>query len=207
MNDDARRVFRMTPKRLALAFGGLAVFLVVVVLGVGWYYSGQIEDGALRVKHSPTKYEVEVVALEDSRVTLRFPTDADPRKEPRTMGLEWPSGYARVGETLEIDGHEAIREYAPLEGALAVGDQVRFDKFAYPGDPTRAHGISFEEIWFASPLGEFAAWRVDGSDDTWVIFVHGKGSNRGEALRMLPLVEDAQASVAGYNISERCWGA
>ena len=167
------------------------MLLVVVVLGVGWYYSGQIEDGALRVKHNPAKYEVEVVALEDSRVALRFPKDADPRKEPRTMGLQWPGGYARVGETLEIDGQKAIREYAPLEGALAVGDRVRFDKFAYPGDPTRAHGISFEEIRFASPLWELAAWQVDGSDDTWVIFVHGKGSSRGEALRILPVVQGA----------------
>ena len=191
MNDETRRVFRMTPKRLALAFGGLALLLVVVVLGVGWYYSGQIEDGGLRVKHNPARYEVQVVALEDGRITLRLPPDADPRKEPRTMGLEWPGGYARVGETLEIDGHETIREYAPVEGALAVGDRVRFDKFAYLGDPTRAHGISFEEIRFASPLGELAAWQVDGSDATWVIFVHGKGSNRGEALRMLPVVEGA----------------
>lgn len=128
-------LFRMTPKRLALAFGGLALFLIVVVLGIGWYYSGQIEDGALRVKHDPAKYEVEVVALEDGRITLSFPTEEDLRKEPRMMGLEWPGGYARVGETLEIDGNKALREYAPLEGALAMGDRVRFDNFAYPGDP------------------------------------------------------------------------
>ena len=184
-------LFRITPKRLALAFGGLALLLVVVVFGIGWYYSGQIEDGALRVKHDPKKYEVEVVALEEGRVTLRFPTEEDLRKEPRTMGLEWPGGYARVGETLEVSGNEALREYAPLEGALAVGDRVRFDKFAYPGDPERAHGISFEEIRFASPLGDLAAWQVDGSNDTWVIFVHGKGASRGEALRMLPVVYSA----------------
>ena len=85
--------------------------------------------------------------------------------------LEWPDGYARVGETLQIDGNEALREYAPLEGALAAGDRVRFDNSAYPGDPARAHGISFEEIRFASPLGELAAWQVDGSDVTRVIFV------------------------------------
>ena len=163
--------------------------VVVAVFGIAWYYSVQIEDGVLRVKHDPTKYEVEVVALEDGRVKLRFPTEKDLRKQPRTVGLEWPGGYARIGETLDVERTEALREYAPLEGVLAVGDQVRLDKFAFPGDPARAHGISFKDIQFASPLGELAAWQLDGSDDTWVIFVHGKSAGRGEALRMLAVVD------------------
>ena len=41
-------LFKMTRKRLALIIGGLAVSLGVVLFGVGWYYSLQIEDGALR---------------------------------------------------------------------------------------------------------------------------------------------------------------
>ena len=181
----------MTPKRLAVAFGGLVLLLIVAVFGIAWYYSIQIEDGVLLVKHNPKKYEVEVVALEDDRVKLRFPTEEELRKQPRTMGLEWPDGYARAGETLDVDGTEALREYAPLEGDLAVGGRVRFDKFAYPGDPTRAHGIPFEEVRFDAPLGELTAWQLDGSGDTWVIFVHGRGANPGEALRMLPVVNGA----------------
>ena len=182
----------MTLKRWALVFGGLLLLLpVVLVLGAGWYYADQIEDGALLVKHEPPKYEVEVVALKEGLVTLRFPTEEDLHKEPGTMGLEWPGGYARVGETIQVNGSEAIREYTRLEGNLAVGDLVRLDKHAYPGDPMRAHGIPFEEIEFASPLGELAAWRINGSDDTWVIFVHGKGASGGEALRMVPVVDRA----------------
>ncbi len=165
--------------------------LVAAVLGIGWYYSNLIEDGALRVKHDPPEYEVEVVALEDGQVTLRFPTEEELLKEPRTMGLEWPGGYARVGGNIEATGNEALREYELIEGALAVGDLVRFEKNAYPGDPLRAHSISFEDIRFAAPIGEFDAWQVDGSDDTWVILVHGKGASRTEALRMLPVIEDA----------------
>lgn len=167
------------------------MFLGVAVFGIAWYYSVQIEDGVLRVKHDPTKYEVEVVALEDGRIKLRFPKEEDLRNQPRTMGLEWPGGYARIGETLDVDGAEVLRGYELLEGTLSVGMQVHFDKFAFPGDPARAHGIPFNEIWFDSPLGELAAWQVDGSGDTWVIFVHGKGASRGQALRMLAAVYGA----------------
>ena len=179
----------MTLKRLALMIAGLAVLLGVAVLGITWFYSTQIEDGVLRVKHDPPTYEVKVVELEEDRVKLRFPTEEDLRKEPEKMGIEWKVGYDRVGETLDVDGAEALRKYTLLEGDLAVGEEVRFDKFAYPGDPARAHGITFQEIKFASPLGELAAWQVDGSRGTWVIFVHGRGASRREALRMLPVVE------------------
>ena len=167
------------------------MLLVAAVLGIAWYYSDLIEDGALRVKHDPPEYDVEVVALEDGRVALRFPTEEELRKEPRIMGLEWPGGYARVSENLEVSGNEAIREYELLEGDLSLGDMVRFEKYGYPGDPLRAYGIAFEDIRFASPMGEFAAWQVDGTDDTWVILVHGKGASRGEALRMLSVIEGA----------------
>ena len=181
----------MTPRRLALGSGVIALVFIAVTLGIGWYYSSLIEDGGLRVKHDPAKYEVEVVGLADGRVTLSFSTEEELQKEPRTMGLEWPDGYARVGENLEVQGNEALRDYVPIEGMLVIGQQVRFDMYAYPGDPMRAHGIDFEEIRFPSPLGELAAWQVAGTDYTWVIFVHGKGATRGEALRMLRVTESA----------------
>ena len=165
--------------------------LIGVVLAIGWYYSGEIEDGGLKVKHDPKKYEVEVVKLEDGLITLRLPVGKDPLNEPRNIGIEWPNGYSRVGEIVEINGEEVIRKYEPIEGNLSEGDRVRFDKFAFPGDPERANGILFEEVMFDSPMGELSAWHVTGADDTWVIFVHGKGASRGEALRILPLVQDA----------------
>ena len=179
----------MTRKRLALIIAGLAVLPGVVVFGISWYYSVQIEDGVLRVKHDPPTYEVKVVELEENQVKLRFPTEEELRNEPEKMGIEWDVGYAGVGETLDVDGAEALREYTLLDGELVVGEEVRFDKFAYPGDPAMAHSITFQEIKFASPLGELTAWQVDGSGETWVIFVHGKGASRREALRMLPVVE------------------
>ena len=181
----------MTPKRLALTLAGLVLLLGALVFGAGWYFSVRIEADVLRVKHEPERYEVEVIALEDDQVRLRFPAEEELGKQPETMGLKWPDGYARAGKTLDIDGTETLREYERFEGVLAVGDRVRFDKFAFPGDPTRAHGIQFDEIRFASPLGELTAWQMDGSGETWAIFVHGKGSNRREALRMLPVVDGA----------------
>ncbi len=185
------RLFKVTRRRLALGLGSVAVMLVVAALAFSWFYAVQIENGALRVKTDPPEFQVEVMALGAGRITLRSPLTTDPREEPETMGIEGPSGYGRVGEILEIDGVTAVRRYAPLEGSLAVGHMVRYDRAAYPGDPQRAHGIAFDEVMFASPAGELAAWYVDGAEGTWAIFVHGKGAPQGEALRMLPVMVDA----------------
>lgn len=184
--------FKVTRTRLALGLGGLVVLLLGGIFAIGWYYSGLIDSGGLKVKHDPEKYEVEVANIGDGLITLRLPGGEDPRDYPTTMGIEWPDGYGRVGRIVEVDGAEVIRIYERIEGDISVGDMVRFDKFAFPGDPESAHGISFEEVVFASLVGELPAWYVMGSDDTWVIFVHGKGSSQGEALRMLPVMEDAR---------------
>ena len=184
-------LLKLTRRRLALGLGGVATLLLVAVLATGWYYSDEIEDGGLRVKPDSNEYDVEVVKLEGDLITLRLPAGRDPQEEPGTMGLEWANGYSRVGEIVEINGDMVVRRYEPIDGSLSEGIQVRFDNFAFPGDPERAHGISYEEVTFPSSIGEFSAWQVDGNDDTWAIFVHGKGSSRGEALRILPVVEDA----------------
>jgi pimeloyl-ACP methyl ester carboxylesterase len=185
------RWFRITWMRGVVVLGGVAVATVVGVSGVGWYYSSEIEDGAFVIEREPEEYDVRVVALDGDLVTLEGPEGSDPRKEPRITGLEWPGGYATVGGILAVDGPAAERPHVLLEGALAVGDRVRYDNSAYPDDPARAHGIPFTEVRFAAPLGELAAWRVEGPGDSWAIFVHGKGSNWGEALRMLPTMHRA----------------
>lgn len=166
-----------------LALGGVAAG--------GWYISNVLRDGALEPDRDPDELDLQVVALEEGRVTLRATgkasEDGDWTREG-VFGLEWDGGYGQVGAILEIDEEQAVREFLTLQGALEIGDLARMDSFAYPGDPQQAHGIPFEEVTFASELGEFPAWFVDGSRDTWVIFVHGRGANRREALRMLPTV-------------------
>ena len=168
----------------------LIVILALALFTVGWIFSSQIEDGGFRVKHEPEKYEVEVTSLGVGTVGLRSTTGTDLEKEPEVIGLEWPGGYAQAGRVLERGLDVFVRDLTPLEGELTVGDLVRFDKFAFPHDPLRAHGIDYDEIQFTSPAGEFDAWRFAGDDDTWVIFVHGHRSDRGESLRLLPLVTE-----------------
>lgn len=96
-----------------------------------------------------------------------------------------------------------------LEGPIPPdGAQVIFDAGLYDPDPS-AHGLAFTEVTVHSPVGECPAWFVpagdgsgaDGPGDglpgatgsgndgsTWVITVHGRGADRRECLRVLPLL-------------------
>jgi pimeloyl-ACP methyl ester carboxylesterase len=156
----------------------------------------------------PDPFSVRITAIAPGRISLRRgPAGApDAHLEPGRYLLEAARGRGFLGPVIETNGVVAIREFRPLDGDLRPGDFARFDSFAFPGDPREAHGIAFDEVTFSSPLGQFPAWHVPGSRDTWAILVHGKGANRRETLRLLPLLVEAgfPALAITYRNDEGC---
>lgn len=76
-------------------------------------------------------------------------------------------------------------------------DRARSNGFYWAGTPQTAHGLPTEEVAVESPVGHMPAWLVHpdagqgsaaGHEDTWAILIHGHGSARGEALRIIPLL-------------------
>lgn len=176
-----------------LGLSAVTLILIVALVGAGWYYSNALRDGALVPNHDPAEPDLQVMDSADGQVTLGVTPDTDADGDWTTdgvFGLEWDGGYGQVGSILEVDERRVVREFVPVQGELKSGEMVRLDSFAFPGDPMQAHGIPFEDVTFSSELGELPAWFVDGDRDTWVIFVHGKGASRREALRMLPSVTE-----------------
>lgn len=172
---------------------GVALIAIAALLGSGWYYSDALKDGALELDHDPPTLDLKVLALDEGRLTLavtpQTKSDGDWTQDG-TFGLEWEDGYGRVGSILEIDDRHVVRQFLPLSANPEVGEMARLDSFAFAGDPLEAFGAPFQEVTFTTPLGNYPAWLVDASRHTWVIFVHGKGADRREALRILPTVMD-----------------
>lgn len=172
--------------------GVLAV--IALVVGGGWYVADVLEDGGLVPDHDDPELDMVVDAIGDGRLTLRVTPETSedgPWIRGGLWGLESASGYGQVGRILEISDQHVVREYTPLTGTLRNGEMVHVDGSAFPLDPKEAFDLPFEEVSFSSQLGDFDAWLVDGFSTTWVIFVHGRGNDRREALRMLPTVVDA----------------
>jgi pimeloyl-ACP methyl ester carboxylesterase len=164
------------------------ILLVVALLGGSWYYSDRLREDLLTPpKDNRPEYDVRVIAVGEDRVTLERTEDS---VLEGTHGLEWPEGYAQIEGILSGGPGRVEREFTLLEGSLGPGERVHVDRWAFPGDPEQAFGIAFDEVAYPSELGAFPAWLVEGTDDTWVIFVHGKGATRREALRMLEIVAE-----------------
>ena len=71
--------------------------------------------------------------------------------------------------------------------ALTVQHSVDTDRNVYRGDPWEAHGIPFRAVAVTSALGDFPAWLTAGDSTTWAVLIHGKGEDRTEMLRVLPV--------------------
>lgn len=186
---------------ISLAF----LLLLIVLLGaVTWYYADEIKAGAFELDHSPPEFSLEIVAIDDSTVTLTVAEGSPKLDEPGIVGLWNENGYAQVSEILQEADGRIVRSYELLDGGLAAGDRVKYERYAFPGHPGRAFGLDFTEVQYPSPLGMMPAWFVPGESDTWAVLVHGRTASREETLRALAIVNEAglPALAIGYRNDE-----
>lgn len=158
----------------------LIILLVLVVIAATWAYSEQIESGLLAAELAPPVYDLEVLIVGGGRVTLSGGAEV-----PGIWGLEWETGYARVGPVSSVTAVGVTRPLLEAAGYLRPGLAARLDPLVYESDPADA-GLAYEPVIVEGPLGNYPAWRTEGSDDTWVLLVHGRDSSRRQALRALP---------------------
>ena len=139
----------------------------------------------LEVEHRPHTLDLEALRVERDRITLRG--DDPDLTRPGVFGLEWSGGYTQVGAIIEADGGSVTRRLLGPDRP-PVAARARLDSFAYQHDPLSAHGIAYQEVTIATAVGPAPAWYVPGERHTTVIFVHGRGARRSEALRALPTI-------------------
>ncbi len=179
---------------ISVALLALVAVLVLITGGIGWYFAGVLRDDALAPDHAPDPLDLEVVAVAAAQITLRpaGAGDDDDWARDGRYGLQWEGGYAFVGAIIDRRDGQVVRSFEPIEGgAPEAGERARLDGFVFPGDPLQAHGLAFDEVAIEGERGPLAAWLVPGERSTWAIFVHGKGADRREGLRVLPALAAA----------------
>lgn len=178
----------------------LTALVVVVVLaalalaGGGWYYANELLP-APAPKEPSENIRVESVA--GSMITLRADSDAEAKVHAdlsgdHIVGFEHPGGYVQLsGAPAVADDGTTTRSFEVVAGTLpSTGDRGDVHPYAYPGQPTSL-GLPVDEVVAPGPLGDLPGWRfrADGpTADRWVVFVHGRGATRAEALRAVDVV-------------------
>lgn len=180
-------------RRRAIAVGSLVLLaaLCLASIGASYYIAGLAADRSIALRTGPRKLELEVVTVTDTEMTFRDLGDSNVRTSG-IWGLEWQDeggGWAQVGDVVRVDAanDEVTRARVPGWPAPPVGVRARLDVWAFPGNPSSL-GLPYQEVTYDAPEGPTPAWLIPGTRSTWVIYAHGRGSERREALRALPIV-------------------
>jgi pimeloyl-ACP methyl ester carboxylesterase len=178
-------------KILASAAALVAITLVTIPLGVGWYYSGELQREALTVDRAPSRPDLTVTAVGDRSITLHITPSTDLAygswRTSGVWGVDGTAGwYGTAGEITARTADEVVRPFASVRGTPTPGERIRLDGNYLDGDPATADGLPFDPITYQSDVGSLGAWRIAGASRTWAILIHGKGASRREMLRFLP---------------------
>lgn len=207
-----RHVWRHRWRRLG-SIAAIAVVLLAALFygGGGWFFSGVIEEDALVVKPMTVKYPIEVTAIADDTITLEVVEDLGSSQDQSGgqwsrdlwvgIGTEDTSGL--VGPAINRTDEVATRRYIPPRaGSLEVGDRVTLNVRAYWPNPGRGLDQEFENVTYQDSLGEFPSWLTPAeNDEVWAIYVHGKGADRVEPLRIEASLQEE--GLTGLNIEYR----
>ncbi len=178
--------------RRVLGFAGTAVIGLYLV--IAWYVANRIEREGLNASYDqgPPAYDDATIVAVGNRAVALTPVRDDSSRVRRgaLWGLRWKGGWAVAGPVRGVFRKGATRSVTPGEGELRAGDSVDLSTTPEPSDPRRACGLDFEDVAVSTPLGPMPAWLVASRPDTsttWVVFVHGKGAARTQALPTLPI--------------------
>ncbi len=126
-----------------------------------------------------------------STITIR--SDPDTRLPGRySFGFSKNAGHAVLGDIVAQDTRWVTRSIDRIHGAdLSMASHGRLGAFVHqaPGDLN----LAWESLDISTENGPAPAWLfpATGHTSNWVIHVHGRGSNRREALRAVPVLHEA----------------
>ena len=175
-----------------LLFAGLGL-AAIFYLGGGWYFSGQIHSGGLVPEAPERNFDVTIESIDGDTIVVAG--DDNAINDPGMYALHWDGGFAVVGDVESVTAEGVSRLLITTTGTPPpmAPEEVDLDAWIYPTDPSDA-GLAFEEVAYASSLGEMDAWYIPAGDapaDTWAIHAHGWRTDRREMLRTLPTFHDA----------------
>lgn len=134
----------------------------------------------LAVLHTENGYEVILPADKDSTAPGRY-----------SLFFAADTGHARLSEPKDYRQGDATVTRSVEEvysGDISSAARGRLSGVIY--DSPADIGIGFQDIQISTKSGPAPAWLVPGTShkNTWAICVHGRGANRKEGIRALPML-------------------
>lgn len=137
--------------------------------------------------------DVKVISASPDGTSLTLSASPDTLL-PGRYGLWLPNGeYLLLGDVIERTPHTVTRRLLEQPRAPIARGPASFSGW-YFHDPAEL-GREFTSVAIDTELGKAPAWRFpaphNGSDAAWAILVHGRGVQRPEVLRAVPVLHEA----------------
>src|SRR6478735_570047 len=172
---------------------GVRAALTVISLAL----AGVLSALAVASVHMARRVVTPAARVPDTKI-LNLDTAAQTITLSRTPDTELPgryglfttgtASYIKLGSVLAEDDHSVKRKLLTHIGpASQLAPDAAFSGWYYD-KPEELH-IPFTPELIGSAVGPCPAWLFPAAlpSDTWVIQVHGRGTNRAECLRAVPL--------------------
>ena len=171
-----------------LARWGLAAAVVLAAWWYGtavWEGTEELRDDVFVAVVPPAPSEALVLDAGTGTITLTRTRDS---QVDGTFGLQADGGYGVAGPIIELSADRVVRALTSLDGRIASGETVQLDPFLL------RENVAVPVRDVALPGATEApnpAWLAEGTEDMWVIFVHGRGAaGRAEINRLLPMLAE-----------------
>ena len=197
----------------------LGTFLVVVLLAVGWYFSGLIYETGLNPDFNDAENvgtaedRVIVDTISSDRMTLNVEEEQwGPLLENGVYGIIGQNGDAIVGSIISTNGNIIERELLQINGTIVSGDRISASGLIRQDDsggykilgssgwsgqatdgvytPESVSGIEYKDIYYESNVGSFPAYLTSNGENGIVIFVHGFRGNYAREVFSLMRAKD-----------------
>ncbi|MGF6823379.1 pimeloyl-ACP methyl ester carboxylesterase [Microbacterium sp. ZKA21] len=136
--------------------------------------------------------DTEILAVDTGAQTIELTRTLD-TELPGRYGLftTGTHGYVKLGAVLSADGASVRRKLlTQIDPGARIDRAAGFSGWYY-SSPRELH-LRWENVLIGSPSGPCPAWLFPAAPDApasdlWVIQIHGRGGNRAECLRAVPI--------------------
>lgn len=140
--------------------------------------------------------DVQIQEVDGDTITLSLTTDT---VMPGRYGLWFPEGHLRLGDVLYADESAVTRVLETVDEGSPQPGPARWNGWYHYRDPEHDLGLAYQDVQVSSDVGMLPTWLVPppGQADTdararrWAILVHGRGGQRPECLRAVPVLHGA----------------
>ena len=180
----------LTRKRVLVPLISLMLLLVVLIFGIGWYFSGVLNYEGLVIREDEREFDLIATVVGEGQIRLEQGPDGGEWTWPGKWGIVWDGGNGMVGDITEEANDSIVRRFTLAAGDPPQSSPATLLSDVYPADPLLYLGIDYEEVQYDAPLGRQDAWRIEGDSGTWAVFVHGQRDGPEEGIPVLTVLHE-----------------